>query len=263
MVRLGMAYPLVLFVHSWLRWLVVGLAIVCSLRGAFALRSGRPFDKLDDKLGLAFIAALDTQILIGLLLYVFLSPMTQLAFADPGSAMRSSTLRFFLVEHAFSMSLALAAAHTFRVRQKRASESPDKHRRGLLGPGLALICLLVGIPWPFLPYPRPLARTSLETAPKAESNPELSEARSTYQTRCSPCHGAAGHGDGPAAPNLIPRPRDFHDPSWQKDATDEGIETILRRGGSAVGKSPMMPPNPDLDDAHIQDLRAVVREFGR
>src|SRR5690606_8107556 len=30
-----------------------------------------------------------------------------------------------------------------------------------------------------------------------------------YQTLCLPCHGSAGAGDGPAAPWLWPRPRDF------------------------------------------------------
>jgi len=259
-----MAYSFVLTVHSWLRWIVLGLGLFCAARGILSRRSGRPYERLDDRLGLAFVAALDLQVTLGIFMYLFLSPMTSLAFQDVGAAMRSSTLRFFLIEHAFSMLLALACAHIFRVRARRATAATDKHKRAALGAGLASLCLIVGIPWPFMPYPRPLFRVSVEgnSAPAAAKD-EFAEARELYQTRCTPCHGASGRGDGAAAPNLVPRPRDFHDPAWQRGATDAAIEAIIKRGGHAMGKSPMMPPNPDLDDAKVRALRAYVRELGR
>ncbi|MBZ0252419.1 MAG: cytochrome c, partial [Candidatus Methylomirabilis sp.] len=55
-----------------------------------------------------------------------------------------------------------------------------------------------------------------------------------------------GKGDGPASAGLAPKPRDYTSPEWQDSVTDEHIAKIIKYGGAAVGKSPMMPANPDL-----------------
>jgi mono/diheme cytochrome c family protein len=176
--------------------------------------------------------------------------------------MRSSVLRFFLIEHVLSMTLALVAAHVGRVRMRRATSGPEKHQRTASGVLIALLCILVGIPWPFLPYARPMARMP-EGAENTNTPGTVSaETKEVFNTRCAPCHGPTGHGDGPAAVNLLPRPRDFHDPSWQRNVTDQDIETIIRRGGVSVGKSVLMPANPDFDEDRIREMRLLVRSLG-
>lgn len=89
------------------------------------------------------------------------------------------------------------------------------------------------------------------------------EATQIFATRCTPCHGATGGGDGPASATLNPHPRNFHDGAWQTSVTDGHIEQIIQFGGSAVGKSPAMPANPDLvgRNAVVAALRARVRSF--
>ena len=100
------------------------------------------------------------------------------------------------------------------------------------------------------------------TAPAVAATPEA-EAAQIYNGRCAVCHGATGAGDGAGAAALNPRPRNFHDPAWQSGTTDAQIETIIRQGGAAVGKSAAMPPNPDLVDkpAVVAALRAHIRSF--
>lgn len=257
-------YATILWVHSWLRWIVVALGVLAT---AYALRgraSGRAYTQVDARVGLWFVAALDVQVTLGLTLYLFLSPFTRIGFADPGAAMHSSVLRFFLIEHAVSMLLALTAAHVGRVRTRRATHDRDKHQRAASGALIALLCILVGIPWPFLPYARPLARVSGPTTETTEAAKIVSaQTNELFQARCAPCHGPNGRGDGPGAMNLLPRPRDFHDVAWQRTVTDEDIETIIRRGGMGAGKSPVMPPHSDLDDDRIRALRAHIRELGK
>lgn len=92
-----------------------------------------------------------------------------------------------------------------------------------------------------------------------------SKAAELFQSRCSPCHGESGHGDGPASAELKPPPRNMTDPAWQRSVTDEQIEKIIASGGAAVGKSMSMPPNPDLarQPEIVRALRAKVRSFGR
>lgn len=92
----------------------------------------------------------------------------------------------------------------------------------------------------------------------------MQEAQEIYKSRCTMCHGPTGKGDGPAGAALNPKPRDLGDQAWQKSVTDEHIETIIRGGGPAVGKSPMMPANPDLTSKPdvIKALRIIVRNLG-
>lgn len=91
----------------------------------------------------------------------------------------------------------------------------------------------------------------------------LAEAKGIYDQRCAVCHGATGVGDGAAAAALNPKPRDLSQAAWQDSVNDAHIEKIIAEGGPAVGKSPSMPPNPDLATRPdvISGLRQVVRNL--
>ena len=96
------------------------------------------------------------------------------------------------------------------------------------------------------------------------TQPDRVEADSIFATRCQPCHGATGAGDGPASNGLSPKPRNFHDASWQASVTTEHVTKIIRYGGASVGKSAAMPANPDLVDKGgvVAALTGKVRGFG-
>ncbi len=88
----------------------------------------------------------------------------------------------------------------------------------------------------------------------------LEEAREVFATRCTPCHGPRGAGDGPASAGLTPPPRNLQDKAWQGQVSDEHLERIIAYGGGAVGRSPAMPPNPDLADKPVvKGLRQHIR----
>ncbi len=112
-----------------------------------------------------------------------------------------------------------------------------------------------------------VAACSKRTAPPAGgggvSAEAQSEAANLIATRCTPCHGPNGKGDGPASASLTPKPRNWTDKAWQKIASDEEIEKAIVYGGAAVGKSPAMPANPDLADKPevLAALRKKVRSF--
>ena len=91
------------------------------------------------------------------------------------------------------------------------------------------------------------------------------ESQTIFTQRCTPCHGPSGAGDGPASAALSPKPRNFTDKAWQKSVTDEHIEKIVVGGGAAVGKSPAMPANPDLNGKPevVAGLRAKIRSLGQ
>jgi mono/diheme cytochrome c family protein len=102
-----------------------------------------------------------------------------------------------------------------------------------------------------------------KSAGPAKMEGDLDGAKKVFAERCATCHGTAGAGDGPAAASLNPKPRAFGDKAWQKTITDDHIEKIIKDGGAAVGKSPLMPPNPDLLDKPevVKGLRSLVRSY--
>lgn len=150
-------YTALLAIHSLLRWLVIGTGLLAAVRG-FGGMKGNAWTKSDDNAGRWFIIALDIQLLLGLMLYGVLSPITQIAFDDMGAAMRDPQVRFWAVEHLFGMVIGVALAHVGRVRIRRAVEDVRKHKLAAIFFTLALIAILASIPWPGMPAGRPLFR---------------------------------------------------------------------------------------------------------
>ena len=149
-------YSLVLNVHSWMRWVVIATCLWSILRAAMA--GGRPWTPADARASRLFMITLDVQMLLGLLLYLVLSPFTRQALGDIGAAMKVSGLRFFLVEHLFGMLIAVALTHVGIAKIRRASGDARRHRAALIFFSLALLAIFASIPWPGTPAGRPLFR---------------------------------------------------------------------------------------------------------
>ena len=144
------------------------------------------------------------------------------------------------------------------MRGGRGPSSPGRREAPGLGAVLLAVFAIAGCgpggdaapPAPAAAPPAP-AQAAAPAAPAAAPAPAgegaaQREAEVVFSTRCSTCHGPRGEGDGPGAGALDPKPRNFHDPAWQRSVTDEHISQIIVGGGGAVGRSPLMPPNPDL-----------------
>ncbi|MER2597899.1 MAG: hypothetical protein ABTQ73_00070 [Caldilineales bacterium] len=143
-------YNVVLLLHSLLRWVVVVVGLVALFRALSGRSGNRRWDQLDTQLGIAFTSALDLNLLFGLLLYVVLSPITSGAFKDMAAAMGNSVTRFFLMEHGVLMLVAVVVAHIGRSRTKKAASDQAKFKQTALFFGLALLIILLAVPWPFL-----------------------------------------------------------------------------------------------------------------
>jgi len=151
-------YAIALFVHSYLRWLLVITSLLLCVRSFMAWRSKRDWGQGDERLHVAVVATFDIQFAIGLLLYVVLSPLPWAFFADLGNNLKDPTLRFFGIEHEIAMLAATAIVHVGRVQAKRATTEILRHRRVWTTTLLALVIIVVAIPWPGLRHGRPLLR---------------------------------------------------------------------------------------------------------
>lgn len=105
---------------------------------------------------------------------------------------------------------------------------------------------------------------SAATAQGGATN-QAEEASNIFQLRCAICHGESGKGDGPGAASLNPKPRDYTDKEWQASVTDEELKKVIVEGGAALGKSPIMPPNPDLGQKPevLDAIIAKIRGFAQ
>jgi len=130
--------------HSGIRWIVLILLIAAVVNAFLKWRSGKAFTDTDKKLFLFSMIFMHVQFLIGLVLY-FTSP--KVIFA--AESMKNAMNRFFLVEHSFMMLLALILITVGYGRVKRITDDTNKFKRGFTFYFIALILLLIGIPWPF------------------------------------------------------------------------------------------------------------------
>lgn len=144
---------IVLGLHSWLRW----FAILAGLGAAATAFSAAAGDR-SEKSGLLFMIAMDLQMVLGVLLYGFLSPYTTGAFQDFGAAMRDPIARFWAVEHVTMMVAAVVLAHLGRVLARKAATPAAKRTRLVVCFGLSTLLMLAGTPWPGMAAGRPLFR---------------------------------------------------------------------------------------------------------
>lgn len=139
-------YPILVTLHSILRWILILAGLFAIIRAITGLSFKRGYMEVDNRAGLWFNMLLDIQVLLGIILFFFKFPGLNI-----GAAMSDPVQRFFAVEHVTKMIVAVIVAHVARSMAKKASQPASKHRRILIGFGLAILIVLAAIPWPFLP----------------------------------------------------------------------------------------------------------------
>ena len=135
-------YQLLDTLHSYNRYLIFAALLLVLFRSYSGWLGKKPFEKLDNTGSLTLLILTHTQLLIGLVLYAFLSPYTQSAFADMGAAMKDSTLRYFAVEHFLMMIIAVVFIQLGRTFSKKAAENEKKHRQLAIYTTIAVILVL-------------------------------------------------------------------------------------------------------------------------
>ena len=139
------AYEIFLTAHSYLRWVVLILAAVTVLKYLIGSVGKKSFTSSDNKISLFYSIAMDIQLIVGLVLYLFLSPITNSFHID----MKDTFSRFWGMEHIVMMILAVAFVHIGRVMVKKAKTNSSKFNRGIIYFLLSIIIMLAAIPWPF------------------------------------------------------------------------------------------------------------------
>ena len=116
-----------LYLHSWLRWVVLILLALAAVQGFLGWRGQKPWTASNKKLNLFTMISVDTQLLLGLILYYTGGWFTQLT-SNTKTVMKTRMLRFFAVEHLSLMLIAIVLVHIGYARAKRGTEDNQKHK---------------------------------------------------------------------------------------------------------------------------------------
>ncbi|MBK6545836.1 MAG: hypothetical protein WAR77_07440 [Saprospiraceae bacterium] len=151
-------YDILLQMHSWLRWLVLGLGIYSIYMNYSGWKAGSVFTEQVKKINTFFIASLHTQLILGLALYLGVSPMMKMILADFGASMKNSDLRFWSVEHMLGMIIGIAIAQIGNIKSKKQATDSLKFKTAFVWFTVALLFILLMIPFGVWNVDRPLFR---------------------------------------------------------------------------------------------------------
>ncbi len=149
-------YNIFLTLHSIMRWVVLIAGIIAVVQAFRGWRKATFWTPGDERLGMIYTMSMDLQVLLGLVLFFILSPITRAALSGMSSAMQNEVTRFFLVEHFPVMLVAVVIAHIGRARARKATDDAGKHRTEFIFYAISLVLVILAIPWPFMAYGRPL-----------------------------------------------------------------------------------------------------------
>ena len=142
-------YEIFQLIHKVLFFVVMLLGLAVLAKAAMGLSGKTAFAETDRKLGLFFMISNHTQLLIGLVLYLFLSPFGLDAINGLGmsAVMKNSEYRQIAVEHVSTNIIAIILITIGYSKNKRAFNDVAKHKNALIFYGLGLLLLLSRIPW--------------------------------------------------------------------------------------------------------------------
>jgi mono/diheme cytochrome c family protein len=110
-------------------------------------------------------------------------------------------------------------------------------------------------PWQEAPY------QAIAWPPGSDLPSQAPLGERVYIERCALCHGPEGLGNGPAAPSMIPRPRDFTLGLFKYKSTPEGApptdEDLIRTVRDGLPASAM----PYFSDLLTEEELAAVMEY--
>ena len=135
--------------HSILRYFLLFFLIITIVKSYMGWKGNKAYTKGDNALSLRTFALSHLQLLLGLFLY-FVGPNgVKLFEKGMSSVMSISVFRFFAVEHIFGMLIAIGLITFGRIKSKKITEDIGKHKTTFIFFLIALIIMIVTIPWPF------------------------------------------------------------------------------------------------------------------
>lgn len=143
-------YPVWLFIHSLLRWLVVISLIISIYRAYRGLNAHATFTLADDRWRHWTATIAHIQLIVGVTLYIQ-SPIIKYFWQDAGYAIHNTDNAFFALLHITLMVTAIVVLTVGSALAKRKPTDKEKFKTMLVWFSIAAGIIFIAIPWPFSP----------------------------------------------------------------------------------------------------------------
>ena len=111
--------------------------------------------------------------------------------------------------------------------------------------------------------PDPTVYANLTWPPGTDLPPDIPVGQRVFAQRCAVCHGPDGRGNGPAAPSLIPHPRNFTEGKFKYKSTSAGKppreSDLIRTVSNGLHASAMPYFHDLLSEAEIREVVAYIK----
>lgn len=146
-----------LHLHNLLRWVILVLLVWSVVTSYSGWKSKRIFSSKDKKIWLFTMIASHITLILGLYQWI-LGRFGLLTYVKPEgvSMMKNATLRFYQMEHPVMMIVSILLITLGYGMAKKSVEDEKKYKKAFQYFMIALVLILMAIPWPFREVGRPL-----------------------------------------------------------------------------------------------------------
>lgn len=146
-----------LHLHNLLRWVILVLLVWSVVTSYSGWKSKRIFSSKDKKIWLFTMIASHITLILGLYQWI-LGRFGLLTYVKPEgvSMMKNATLRFYQMEHPVTMIVSILLITLGYGMAKKSVEDEKKYKKAFQYFVIALLLILLSIPWPFREVGRPL-----------------------------------------------------------------------------------------------------------
>lgn len=144
--------------HNFLRWVVLILLVVAIVRHLMGMTGKKSYTSGDRKTDLFLMISAHIQLTIGLILWFMGDLGLKLIRSTEsfGSLMKDAVARFWTMEHFVGMVIAVVLITVGRGATKKNIPDASKHSKAFWFYLIALILILLLIPWPGKEVARPI-----------------------------------------------------------------------------------------------------------
>ena len=140
-----------LHLHNLLRWIILILLLLSIYKAYMGWKNKKTFSSGDKRVWLFTMISAHITLLVGLYQWLWGKRMGMLRTTLPEgfSVMKNKVYRFFWIEHPLFMILAIIMITLAYGMAKKQIADEAKYKRALWLFIVALLFILVAIPWPF------------------------------------------------------------------------------------------------------------------
>ncbi|WP_418508652.1 hypothetical protein [Corallibacter sp.] len=140
-------YNTVKILHSYWAYLVLLILVLATLNALIKTIGNKEYEAKDFRLSLFTLIVTHIHLLLGIILFFAADYFSLISEMGMGEVMKNSTLRSNIVEHPFTMIVAVALITIGYSKHKKKLTSKNKLKTIAIFYTIALILVLAKIPW--------------------------------------------------------------------------------------------------------------------